>query len=58
MKKNSIIITHFVGDGGNFLINALSMSKYVGHPFPTLRMEEWGIFLIIHKEILTMKNIA
>lgn len=33
MKKNSIIITHFVGDGGNFLINALSMSKYVGHPF-------------------------
>jgi hypothetical protein len=31
MKKNSIIVTHFFGDGGNFLVNALSMSEHVGH---------------------------
>lgn len=31
MKKNSIIVTHFSGgDGGNFLISALSMSDHCG----------------------------
>ena len=37
MKRNFIVATHFVGDGGNFLINALSMSRYVGHnEFPSI----------------------
>ena len=29
MKKNSIIVSHFSGDGGNFLIAALTMSDKV-----------------------------
>lgn len=29
MDRNSIIVTHFSGDGGNFLIAALTMSDKV-----------------------------
>ena len=45
MKKNFIVVTHFVGDGGNFLINALSMSRHVGHhEFPSIEERKRHFF--------------
>ena len=45
MKKNSIVVTHFCGDGGNFLINALSMSGHVGnHEFPSVEERKKHFF--------------
>lgn len=41
MKKNFIVATHFVGDGGNFLINALSMSKnVVNSEYPSVKQRK------------------
>ena len=52
MKKNSIVVTHFFGDGGNFLVNALSMSKHVGnHEFPSVDQRKNYFFESTEKNI-------